>query len=151
MFQYIIPMLPELFKAAELQDHDALARRSQTLLTALCGVTPPLSKLPELLEVIFATIRKSPSWRIRSNTLPMLQILYFRQAPIISEEMVVRIQDVGSSPFLPGFWLTGSLGVERMSIGRSRGSQGKGCGVRLFNCPLKYCFLTVCVAHSPAS
>ncbi|KAG8915861.1 hypothetical protein FRC00_010752 [Tulasnella sp. 408] len=94
MFQYIIPMLPELFKAAELQDHDALARRSQTLLTALCGVTPPLSKLPDLLDVIFVTIRKSPSWRIRSNTLPMLQILYFRQAPIISEEMVVRIQDV---------------------------------------------------------
>lgn len=94
MFQYIIPMLPELFKAAELQDHDALARRSQTLLTALCGVTPPLPKLPNLLDVIFVTIRKSPSWRIRSNTLPMLQILYFRQAPIISEEMVVRIQDV---------------------------------------------------------
>ncbi|KAG8998807.1 hypothetical protein FRB90_012229 [Tulasnella sp. 427] len=93
MFQYIIPMLPELFKAAELQDNDALARRSQTLLASLCGVTPPLSKLPALLDVVFDTIRNSPSWRIRSNTLPMLQILYFRQAPIFSEETVVRIQD----------------------------------------------------------
>lgn len=97
MYQYILPVLPELFKAAELQDSDDLAKRAQMLLSGLCGVTPPLATVPQLLEVIFDTIRTSPSWRIRSNTLPMLQILYFRQVPIIPEGMVIKIQDVSMS------------------------------------------------------
>ncbi|KAG8908485.1 hypothetical protein FRB99_005843 [Tulasnella sp. 403] len=94
MYQYILPLLPELFKAAELQDSDDLARRAHSLLVGLCGVTPPLPVVPRLLEAIFETIRTSPSWRIRSNTLPILQVLYFRQVPLISEAMVIKIQDV---------------------------------------------------------
>jgi proteasome activator subunit 4 len=94
MFQYILPLLPELLKAAELQDSNELAKRAQMLLVGMCGVTPPLHVVPKLLEAIFDTIQTSPSWRIRLNALPILQIFYFRQVPLIEEDMVVKIQDV---------------------------------------------------------
>ncbi|KAG8927366.1 hypothetical protein FRC02_008249 [Tulasnella sp. 418] len=94
VFQYLLPLLPELFKAAELQDSDELAGRSQMLLVTMCGVTPPLSLVPRLLETIFETVRHSTSWRIRLNTLPILQVCYFRNVPLIEDEMVIRIQDV---------------------------------------------------------
>lgn len=94
MFQYILPLLPELLQAAELQDSDDLAGRAQLLLVSMAAVTPPLATVRKTLEVLFEAIKTSPSWRIRLNTLPILQIMYFRQVPIIEEEMVIRIQDV---------------------------------------------------------
>ncbi|KAG9011119.1 hypothetical protein FRB94_009262 [Tulasnella sp. JGI-2019a] len=94
MFQYILPLLPELLQAAELQDSDDLAGRAQLLLISMCAVTPPLAAVRKVLEVLFEAIKNSPSWRIRLNSLPILQILYFRQVPLIEEDMVVKIQDM---------------------------------------------------------
>lgn len=94
MFQYILPLLPELLQAAELQDSDDLAGRAQLLLISMCAVTPPLAAVRKVLEILFEAIKTSPSWRIRLNSLPILQILYFRQVPLIEEDMVIKIQDV---------------------------------------------------------
>jgi len=97
MYQYILPLLPELLKAAEFQDSNELAGRAQMLLVGMCGVTPPLPIVPKLLDAIFRTLATSPSWRIRLNALPILQIFYFRQAPLIDEDLVVKIQDVSGA------------------------------------------------------
>ncbi|KAG8888929.1 hypothetical protein FRB98_006471 [Tulasnella sp. 332] len=94
MFQYLLPLLPELLQAAELQDSDDLAGRAQLLLISMCAITPPLAAVRKVLEVLFEAIKSSPSWRIRLNSLPILQILYFRQVPLIEEDMVIKIQDM---------------------------------------------------------
>ncbi|KAH7923993.1 hypothetical protein BV22DRAFT_1196262 [Leucogyrophana mollusca] len=93
-FDYILPLLPELFRFTEVSDNEELARRANTLLVRMCGVTPPRSLIGSLLEATFTAIQKSSSWKVRLKALPILQVLYFRQLPLISEAKVVEILDV---------------------------------------------------------
>ncbi|KAH7914507.1 hypothetical protein BJ138DRAFT_1143879 [Hygrophoropsis aurantiaca] len=93
-FDYILPLMPELFRFTEVSDNEELTRRAGTLLVRMCGVTPPRSLISPLLESTFTAIQKSTSWKVRLKALPILQILYFRQLPLISEGKVVEILDV---------------------------------------------------------
>ncbi|EGN99641.1 hypothetical protein SERLA73DRAFT_159863 [Serpula lacrymans var. lacrymans S7.3] len=93
-YDYILPLMPELFRFSEVNDNDELARRANLLLIRMCGVTPPQSMIGPLLETIFDAMRKSPSWKVRLKALPILQVFYFRQLPLISELKVVEILDM---------------------------------------------------------
>ncbi|KAL4069445.1 hypothetical protein J3A83DRAFT_4095440 [Scleroderma citrinum] len=93
-FDYILPLLPEIFRFTEVSDSEDLTHRANVLLVRMCGVTPPRSLIPPLLDAIFAAIQKSPSWKVRLNALPILQVLYFRQLPLISEARMFEILDV---------------------------------------------------------
>ncbi|KAF8587302.1 hypothetical protein K439DRAFT_1645895 [Ramaria rubella] len=90
-FDYILPLMPELFRFGEVNDNDELLSRSSLLLVRMCGVTPPPSLIRPLLNHIFDAITKSPSYKTRLNALPLLQIWYFRQGGSIlaDEQMVV--------------------------------------------------------------
>lgn len=93
-FDYILPLLPELFCFTEVNDNEELARRANVLLVRMCGVTPPRSLISPLLNAIFVAIQKSPSWKVRLKALPILQVIYFRQLPLISEARVLEILDI---------------------------------------------------------
>ncbi|KAI6153365.1 hypothetical protein BKA82DRAFT_3971276 [Pisolithus tinctorius] len=93
-FDYILPLLPEIFRFTEISDNEELARRASVLLFRMCGVIPPRPLISPLLDAIFAAIQNSPSWKVRLKALPTLQVLYFRQLPLINEEKVVEILDV---------------------------------------------------------
>jgi len=93
-FDYILPLMPELFRFTEVNDNDELARRANVLLVRMCGVMPPHALVNPLLEAIFTAIQTSPSWKVRLKVLPILQVFYFRQLPVISETKVVQILDV---------------------------------------------------------
>ncbi|KAG1755021.1 uncharacterized protein EDB91DRAFT_1096855 [Suillus paluster] len=93
-FDYILPLMPELFRFTEVHDNEELARRANVLLVRMCGVVPPQSMIGPLLSTIFSAIQKSPSWKVRLKALPILQVLYFRQLPLISESEVNGILDI---------------------------------------------------------
>ncbi|KAI0702460.1 hypothetical protein BC835DRAFT_1411015 [Cytidiella melzeri] len=93
-FDYIIPLMPELFRFTEVNDNDDLALRSKVLLNRLCGVIPPRPLLLPVLDSMCTAIQTSTSWRVRLKILPLVQVYYFRQGPCISEIKAVEMIEV---------------------------------------------------------
>lgn len=93
-FNYIVPLMPELFRFSEVNDNDELASRAELVLTRMCGVTVPRPLINSVLDSIFEAIQSSPSWRVRLKVLPLVQVFYFRQVPSISEGKIVEIVEV---------------------------------------------------------
>ncbi|KAF8213398.1 hypothetical protein K438DRAFT_1902498 [Mycena galopus ATCC 62051] len=94
VFDYILPLMPELFRFAEVNDNEDLATRGNDVLVQMCGVNPPRSLINPLIDGIFEAITNSPSWRVRLKALPLVQVFYFRQLPLISEVKVIEIMEV---------------------------------------------------------
>ncbi|KAJ3990413.1 hypothetical protein F5890DRAFT_1398687 [Lentinula detonsa] len=94
VFDYILPLMPELFRFTEVNDNSELANRANILLVRMCGVSPPRPLINPLLDAIFEAIQSSPSWRVRLKALPLVQVFYFRQMPLISDVKVVQMLEV---------------------------------------------------------
>ncbi|KAI0076264.1 hypothetical protein K474DRAFT_1757648 [Panus rudis PR-1116 ss-1] len=93
-FDYILPLMPELFRFTEINDNDDLAHRAKMVLTRMCGVIPPKALINPILDEFFKAIQLSPSWRVRLKILPLVQVFYFRQAPILSDIKIVEMIEV---------------------------------------------------------
>ncbi|KAI0050704.1 hypothetical protein FA95DRAFT_1581074 [Auriscalpium vulgare] len=94
VFDYILPLMPELFRFTEVNDNDDLLSRARMLLVRMCGVTPPRPLIGPILNAIFETIQKSPSWKVRLQALPLVQVFYFRQVPLLSDAKITEILEV---------------------------------------------------------
>ncbi|KAK1232607.1 Proteasome activator BLM10 [Marasmius sp. AFHP31] len=94
VFDYILPLMPELFRFVDLNDNDDLASRAKLLLVRMCGVSPPRPLINPILDAIFDAIQNSPSWRVRLKALPLVQIFYFRQFFLISDIKITEILEV---------------------------------------------------------
>ncbi|KAJ7785985.1 hypothetical protein B0H16DRAFT_1488812 [Mycena metata] len=94
VFDYILPLMPELFRFTELNDNEDLATRGNDVLVQMCGVNPPRSLINPIFDGIFEAIQNSPSWRVRLKALPLVQVFYFRQLPLIAEVKVMEILEV---------------------------------------------------------
>jgi len=94
VFDYILPLMPELFRFTEVNDNKELVSRASVLLVRMCGVTPPPCLINPLLDAMFVAIQSSPSWRVRMKALPLLQVFYFRNVPLIEDFKVVEILEV---------------------------------------------------------
>ncbi|KAI0308000.1 hypothetical protein B0F90DRAFT_1813347 [Multifurca ochricompacta] len=93
-FDYILPLMPELFRFTEVNDNDELLSRARMLLVRMCGVTPPRPLIGQILHAIFDTILNSPSWKVRMQALPLVQVFYFRQVPLLSDARITEILEV---------------------------------------------------------
>ncbi|KAI0343952.1 hypothetical protein BDW22DRAFT_1355187 [Trametopsis cervina] len=93
-FDYILPLMPELFRFTEINDNEDLALRSKVLLNRMCGVHPPRPLLIPILDSMFQAIQTSTSWRVRLKILPLVQVYYFRHGPNISEIKAVEMIEV---------------------------------------------------------
>ncbi|KAF5384678.1 hypothetical protein D9757_006201 [Collybiopsis confluens] len=93
-FDYILPLMPELFRFTEVNDNDELSRRANLLLVRMCGVSPPRPLIHSILDEIFEAIQASPSWRVRLKALPLVQVYYFRQMPLFADTKVVQMLEV---------------------------------------------------------
>ncbi|KAJ6627245.1 hypothetical protein B0H10DRAFT_1941394 [Mycena sp. CBHHK59/15] len=94
VFDYILPLMPELFRFTEVNDNETLQERANDVLVQMCGVNPPRSLINLIFDAIFDTIQNSPSWKVRLKALPLVQVFYFRQLPLIAEAKVVEILEV---------------------------------------------------------
>ncbi|KAF8649879.1 hypothetical protein AX16_005641 [Volvariella volvacea WC 439] len=93
-FDHILPLLPELFRFTEVNDNDTLVSMASNVLKWMCGVTPPSELVDPILDCIFEVIRTSTSWKAKVKALPILQVFYFRQIPLISDYKIVQILEV---------------------------------------------------------
>ncbi|KAH8100502.1 hypothetical protein BXZ70DRAFT_1022407 [Cristinia sonorae] len=93
-FDYILPLMPELFRFTEINDNDDLAHRAKLVLNRMCGVIAPRPLTNPILDAMFNAIQTSPSWRVRLKILPLVQVFYFRQGPVISDIKVVEMLEV---------------------------------------------------------
>ncbi|KAK2462050.1 hypothetical protein APHAL10511_006513 [Amanita phalloides] len=94
VFDHILLLMPELFRFTEINDNNELVSRASVLLVRMCGVTPPPRLINPLFDAMFEAIQSSPSWRVRMKALPLLQVFYFRNVPLISDFKVVEILEV---------------------------------------------------------
>ncbi|ESK98482.1 membrane protein [Moniliophthora roreri MCA 2997] len=94
VFDYILPLMPELFRFTDLSDNDDLSYRANLLLVRMCAVSPPRILINPILDAIFDAIQSSPSWRIRLKALPLVQIFYFRQFFLINDLKITEILEV---------------------------------------------------------
>lgn len=58
-FDYILPLMPELFRFGEMNDNEELANRAQLVLVRMCGVTPPAALVNPLIDGMFIAIRNA--------------------------------------------------------------------------------------------
>ncbi|OBZ79723.1 Proteasome activator complex subunit 4 [Grifola frondosa] len=93
-FDYILPLMPELVRFTEINDNDDLSLRAELLLVRMCGVCVPRQLINPILDGIFTAIQSSPSWRVRLKILPLVQVFYFRQAPLLSDVKIVEMMEV---------------------------------------------------------
>ncbi|KAF8226105.1 hypothetical protein L208DRAFT_1425249 [Tricholoma matsutake] len=97
-FDYILSLMPELFRFTEVHDNDELASRASTLMVQMCGVTPPLPLVNPILDAIFQAIRSSPvpffTFHVTFIRMAWLPVFYFRQVPLISEVKIIEILEV---------------------------------------------------------
>ncbi|KDQ20580.1 hypothetical protein BOTBODRAFT_169318 [Botryobasidium botryosum FD-172 SS1] len=94
IFPYIMPLLPEMLHMAELQDSSELQMFSAGVLYILTAVCPPEEFVEPITDNFIRAVQSSPSWRIRLNTLPILQVFYFRNLHMLSDDCISRIKDV---------------------------------------------------------
>jgi proteasome activator subunit 4 len=60
----------------------------------MCGVLPPREQVNPILDRLFEGLRRSTSWRVRLKVLPLLQVFYFRQMPLITDSKIIEILEV---------------------------------------------------------
>lgn len=78
----------------ELHDDPDLQAMASSVLNALTQFVYPPAMVEKLLEEFIAVLTKSESWRIRTRTLPMLQVFFFRNLFNMTSDQIVRVMSV---------------------------------------------------------
>ncbi|KAG8905939.1 hypothetical protein FRB99_007944 [Tulasnella sp. 403] len=94
IFPYVMPLLPEIFKMAELNDSSELQLYSGAVLNVLSSIAPPQEFVEGIIDKLIDAVKTSPSWRIRLSVLPVLQVFYFRNLLNLSEGSVDQVMSV---------------------------------------------------------
>ncbi|KAJ3576138.1 hypothetical protein NP233_g640 [Leucocoprinus birnbaumii] len=92
-FDYILPLMSEIFRFTELNDNDDLASRASRLLVRMCGVTPPVPLVSPILDAIFHTIQNSPTKTVMESPAEGFTACA-RQLPLIPEIKIVEMLEV---------------------------------------------------------
>lgn len=93
MFAYVLPLLPEIFRMREMTGSDIQSLSSSALLFTT-SINPPVDIVEPLLHSTLTILRESPQWKIRLHALPVLSIIYYRELPLVDEELAALIMDV---------------------------------------------------------
>ncbi|KAH9982676.1 hypothetical protein BGW80DRAFT_1433981 [Lactifluus volemus] len=93
-FDYILPLMPELFRFTEVNDNDELLSRARLLLVRMCGVTPPRPLIGPILNAIFDTILNSPPGFVLTRKTNLSPVFYFRQVPLLSDARITEILEM---------------------------------------------------------
>ncbi|KAG9009627.1 hypothetical protein FRB90_008255, partial [Tulasnella sp. 427] len=91
---YVMPLLPEIFKMAELNDSSELQLYSSAVLIVLSAISPPHEYVEPIIDNLIDAVKSSPSWRIRLSVMPVLQVFYFRNLLNLPDNSVQRVMDV---------------------------------------------------------
>lgn len=78
----------------ELHDDPNLQAMASSVLNALTQFVYPPAMVEKLLDEFVTVLTQSESWRIRTRTLPMLQVFFFRNLFNLSSDQIVRVMSV---------------------------------------------------------
>jgi len=94
IYPYMQPLMQEALRMSELMDSSDLRSYAIGLLYILSAVTPAVQYVEPVMDALIAAVRTSPSWRVRLQVLPIMQVFYFRQLPLLSDDCSIRVLDV---------------------------------------------------------
>lgn len=94
LFPYVVPLMPEIFRMTEFNDHPELQSYSTAVLYSLSAVTPPPNYVEPILQNFAVAIKESTSWRLRLHALPALVVFFYRSLLLIPPEGVTKVMDV---------------------------------------------------------
>lgn len=91
---YVVSLWKRIVSMQELHDDPDLQAMASSVLNALTQFVYPPAMVEKLLEEFIAVLTKSESWRIRTRTLPMLQVFFFRNLFNMTSDQIVRVMSV---------------------------------------------------------
>ncbi|KAJ3798132.1 hypothetical protein GGU11DRAFT_782291 [Lentinula aff. detonsa] len=94
IFNYAVPMMPEILRMSELNDSSELQTYSTAVLYVLSAVTPVREHIEIVLGHFVTAVKSSTSWRIRHHALPALIVFFYRNLLYIPSEGVSNVMDV---------------------------------------------------------
>ncbi|KAJ3843176.1 hypothetical protein F5878DRAFT_605646 [Lentinula raphanica] len=94
IFNYAVPMMPEILRMSELNDSSELQTYSTAVLYVLSAVTPVREHIEIILGHFVTAIKSSTSWRIRHHALPALVVFFYRNLLYIPPDGVSNVMDV---------------------------------------------------------
>lgn len=78
MSTYVLDLMPALFDAFQLRDHEELSATASDVLIQIASHTFGEAHVAQLLETLLHVLETSTSWHSRADALPLLQIVYFQ-------------------------------------------------------------------------
>ncbi|KAJ3807112.1 hypothetical protein F5876DRAFT_90743 [Lentinula aff. lateritia] len=94
MFNYAVPMMPEIFRMCDISDNNDLQVYSTAILYVVSAVSPRKEHIDIILGHFVTAIKSSTSWRIRHHALPALIVFFYRNLLYIPSEGVSKVMDV---------------------------------------------------------
>ena len=91
---YVVSLWKRIVAMQELHDDPDLQAMASSVLNALTQFVYPPAMVEKLLDEFVTVLTKSESWRIRTRTLPMLQVFFFRNLFNMSSDQIVRVMNV---------------------------------------------------------
>ncbi|CDS14218.1 hypothetical protein LRAMOSA06388 [Lichtheimia ramosa] len=107
---YVVSLWKRIVSMQELHDDPDLQAMASSVLNALTQFVYPPAMVEKLLEEFIAVLTKSESWRIRTRTLPMLQVFFFRNLFNMTSDQIVRVMSV-----VGGLLLNAQIEVRQMA------------------------------------
>ncbi|KXS09674.1 hypothetical protein M427DRAFT_75194 [Gonapodya prolifera JEL478] len=84
-YPYVSEMLPQLFLAQDFDDQDLQILATVTL-SSFGRLPQPPWLVTDVLAFLINQISSSESWHVRSRTLPLLQVVFFQNLFLLTEE-----------------------------------------------------------------
>ncbi|KIY51336.1 hypothetical protein FISHEDRAFT_37321 [Fistulina hepatica ATCC 64428] len=94
VYPYVVPMIPEILRMAELNDNTDLHKYGNGVLYILSSILPPTEYIDVMFNDYMNVIKSSSSWRIRLVAIPALVIFFNRTMMSISTDTVAKIMDM---------------------------------------------------------
>lgn len=91
---YVVSLWKRIVAMQELHDDPDLQAMASSVLNALVQFVYPPAMVEKLLDEFVTVLTQSESWRIRTRTLPMLQVFFFRNLFNMSSDQIVRVMSV---------------------------------------------------------
>ncbi len=77
----------------EMLDSDELHKMAAVLLVYIVAITPPPAMVEPLIKALVKVLQESTQWKVRLHAIPILSVIYYRELPLITEELGTAIME----------------------------------------------------------
>ncbi|KAF9434968.1 hypothetical protein BGZ76_007123 [Entomortierella beljakovae] len=99
-YRVVLPLIPEIFQMQDIPDDQDLQQLATLTLLQLARFTYPANLVSEIVNILCGILKDSPSWHIRNNVLPVIQIFFYTNLYSMDLDMMVKVVDAVSGMLL---------------------------------------------------